>query len=111
MTVFLAYFSDRYMTRAVPIVGVLLLSVAGYSLSLGALHHFGKLIVDLISNLKASTSKHASYAALYLMVPGVYATIPVISAWFSNNTEPYYRRATSIALGLVFANCVSEVLL
>ncbi|KAH9474630.1 putative transporter [Psilocybe cubensis] len=87
VTVLLSYFSDRYMIRAVPIVGVLLFSVAGYSLSL------------------ASTSKHMSYAALYLMVPGVYATIPVISAWFSNNTEPYYRRATSIALGLMFANC------
>jgi hypothetical protein len=40
------------------------------------------------------------------MVPGAYATAPVIAAWISNNSEPYYRRATSIALGFVATNAV-----
>jgi hypothetical protein len=47
----------------------------------------------------AAENKHVAYGALYLMVPGVYARTPVISAWMSNNSEPYYRRATSIAMG------------
>jgi hypothetical protein len=40
------------------------------------------------------------------MVPGVYGTVPIISAWMANNSEPYYRRATSIALGFIAANLV-----
>ena len=40
------------------------------------------------------------------MVPGVYAAAPVLAAWLSNNSEPYYRRATSIALGVIAANSV-----
>ena len=40
------------------------------------------------------------------MVPGIYAATPVIAAWISNNSEPYYRRATSIALGCVATNAV-----
>uniref|UniRef100_A0A8H7XRX8 Major facilitator superfamily (MFS) profile domain-containing protein n=1 Tax=Psilocybe cubensis TaxID=181762 RepID=A0A8H7XRX8_PSICU len=87
VTLVTAYLSDKYKARAASIIGILLLSVAGYSLSL------------------ASPGKHASYAALYLMVPGAYAIVPIISAWFANNTEPHYRRATSIALGLGLGNC------
>ena len=41
------------------------------------------------------------------MVPGVYAMAPVLSAWMANNSEPYYRRATSVALGFIATNSVS----
>ncbi|KDR77102.1 hypothetical protein GALMADRAFT_428725 [Galerina marginata CBS 339.88] len=87
VSLIVAYLSDRYKTRAIPLASVLLLSVAGYATYL------------------ASTNKHTSYGALYLMVPGIYATTPVIAAWLSNNSEPYYRRATSIAMGFVATNC------
>ena len=50
--------------------------------------------------------KFTSYGALYLMVPGVYATAPVLAAWMANNSEPYYRRATSVAMGSIAANSV-----
>jgi len=40
------------------------------------------------------------------MVPGVYASVPVVSAWMSNNSEPYFRRASSIAIGFVATNSV-----
>ena len=40
------------------------------------------------------------------MVPGVYATAPVLAAWVANNSEPYYRRATSVAMGFIAANSV-----
>ena len=40
------------------------------------------------------------------MVPGVYASAPVLAAWMANNSEPYYRRATGVALGFITANSV-----
>ena len=45
------------------------------------------------------------------MVPGVYATVPILSAWMANNSEPYYRRATSVAVGFILSNSVSFYLL
>ncbi|KAH9474603.1 putative transporter C11D3.18C [Psilocybe cubensis] len=86
VTIFVAYLSDRFKSRSIPLAGICVLAVAGYSITL------------------ASTNKHLSYAALYLMVPGVYGPTPMVAAWLSNNSEPYYRRATSIALGFVATN-------
>ena len=40
------------------------------------------------------------------MVPGVYATAPVLAAWMANNSEPHYRRATSVAFGFIATNSV-----
>lgn len=40
------------------------------------------------------------------MVPGAYAAAPILSAWMANNSEPYYRRATSVALGFIATNSV-----
>ena len=60
----------------------------------------------MLGRYLGAEDKYASYAALYFMVPGVYATAPVLAAWLSNNSEPYYRRATSIAMGLITANSV-----
>ncbi|KAF8867506.1 hypothetical protein CPB85DRAFT_155741 [Mucidula mucida] len=53
--------------------------------------------------LKAE-NKYVAYGAMFLAVPGVYAAAPVISAWMANNSEPYYRRATSIAVGFIATN-------
>ena len=50
--------------------------------------------------------KFTTYGALYLMVPGTYAVTPVLAAWMANNSEPYYRRGTSVALGFITANSV-----
>ncbi|KAF9477434.1 MFS general substrate transporter [Pholiota conissans] len=85
-TVFAAWCSDRIRSRSIPLVIILIPAVVGYSMFLG------------------TSDKSVSYAALYLMVPGIYATTPVISAWISNNSEPHYTRATSIALGFVSTN-------
>ncbi|KIM42076.1 hypothetical protein M413DRAFT_410689 [Hebeloma cylindrosporum] len=83
VTLMLAYSSDKYRNRVVPLVLVCTIGVAGFAMFFGM------------------SNKHVAYGALYLMVPGVYARTPVISAWMSNNSEPYYRRATSIAMGFV----------
>jgi hypothetical protein len=42
------------------------------------------------------------------MVPGIYGFVPIMSAWMANNSEPYYRRATSIAVGFIAANSVGQ---
>lgn len=52
----------------------------------------------------ASSNKMTNYAALFLMVPGIYATTPVTAAWLSNNSEPHYTRATAIAVGFMATN-------
>ncbi|KDR78098.1 hypothetical protein GALMADRAFT_119009 [Galerina marginata CBS 339.88] len=83
VTLIVARISDRYQSRAIPLVCVCLLAVIGYSMYLG------------------SHNKHTSYAAIYFMASGIYGTVPVISAWISNNSEPYYTRATAIALGFM----------
>ncbi|KAF8817606.1 MFS general substrate transporter [Phlegmacium glaucopus] len=86
VTLISAFCSDRYASRGITTALISLLAVAGFALYLSAGHKF------------------VSYGALYLMVPGVYATAPVLSAWMANNSEPYYRRATSVALGFIATN-------
>lgn len=67
---------------------------------------FGMLSVVGFSIFLAADSVSMAYGSLFLSVPGVYATAPIISAWIANNSEPYYRRATSVALGFVSTNAV-----
>jgi len=58
----------------------------------------------------AANNKFAAYGALYLLVPGIYGTTPILSAWMANNSEPYYRRATSISVGFMSLNSVRRFL-
>jgi len=81
-----SYLSDRYQSRGIAIVLISILAIAGYSIYL------------------AADDKFVTYGALYLMVPGIYAVVPIANAWMANNSEPYYRRATSIALTFIAAN-------
>ncbi|KAH9476723.1 putative transporter [Psilocybe cubensis] len=83
VTLVVAYTSDRLKSRAIPLCSVCLIGIAGYAMYLG------------------TTNKHAAYGAIYLMASGIYGTVPVIAAWISNNSEPYYTRATSIAVGFM----------
>lgn len=34
---------------------------------------------------------------------------PILSTWIANNSEPHYRRATSVAMGFIATNAVSDV--
>ncbi|KAF8817612.1 MFS general substrate transporter [Phlegmacium glaucopus] len=86
VTLISAFWSDRHEIRGIPTILISLLAVAGYALYLRAEH------------------RYTSYGALYLMVPGVFASTPVFAAWMANNSEPHYRRATSVALGFMAAN-------
>ncbi|TDL17656.1 MFS general substrate transporter [Rickenella mellea] len=87
VTIASAYLSDRYQRRAFTAVVVSVIAVIGFSLFLGTNKH------------------HLAYGSLFLSVSGVYATPPILSAWMANNSEPHYRRATSVALGFVATNC------
>ncbi|KAF5373687.1 hypothetical protein D9758_000898 [Tetrapyrgos nigripes] len=81
-----AFASDRFNKRAVSIASLYLLSVIGFAMYLGV------------------EGKWSRYGSLFFAVPGVYAATPIVSAWMSNNSEPYYRRATSIAFGFIATN-------
>ncbi|KAF9026961.1 MFS general substrate transporter [Hymenopellis radicata] len=87
VTLIAAYFSDHYNARAIPAALVSCLAVAGFAMYLHA------------------ENKYVAYGAMFMAVPGVYGTAPIISAWIANNSEPYYRRATSIAVGFIATNC------
>ena len=105
MTLISAYLSDHYESRGITVSLVSVLAVVGFALFLGNVFCARIRYFDTKCYLGAE-HKFASYAALYLMVPGVYATTPVLAAWMANNSEPYYRCATSVALGFIAANSV-----
>ncbi|EGG06300.1 uncharacterized protein MELLADRAFT_106903 [Melampsora larici-populina 98AG31] len=48
--------------------------------------------------------KYQQYGMLYIEIPGVFALVPALGAWLANNSEPYARCASSIAMGFMFAN-------
>ncbi|KAF8604714.1 MFS general substrate transporter [Ceratobasidium sp. AG-I] len=82
----LAYVSDRYRIRG-PILFVTgIIATAGYAVYL------------------TNTNVDVLYGSLFLQIVGVYASAPTLSAWMANNAQPYYRRATAIALAFVFSN-------
>jgi hypothetical protein len=63
-------------------------------------------LMKLSQQNKETTDKFVAYGSLYLTIPGAYAAAPVLSAWMANNSEPYYRRASSIAFGFIATNSV-----
>ena len=46
----------------------------------------------------ASRSNYVRYASLFFSVSGVFCAAPSLTTWISNNSAPYTRRATAIAL-------------
>jgi len=86
VTLGVAFWSDRMRSRSIATATVICLSIAGFAIYLG------------------SEAKYTRYGSLFLTVPGIYASVPPVSAWMANNSEPHYRRASSIALGFVATN-------
>ncbi|PAV17565.1 MFS general substrate transporter [Pyrrhoderma noxium] len=81
-----SYLSDKYQTRAIPICFCAITSTIGY-------------IIFLVSSSTAM-----SYGSLFPSVCGVYSLLPISAAWVANNSEPHYRRATSLALTIMATN-------
>ncbi|KZP07792.1 MFS general substrate transporter [Athelia psychrophila] len=89
VTLISAYLSDRYRTRTVPVVILAAIAVAGYAMYL------------------TSEGTWVAYGSLFITVSGIYGLAPILSAWMANNSEPYYRRASSIAFGFIATNAAS----
>ncbi|PHH71625.1 hypothetical protein CDD82_6402 [Ophiocordyceps australis] len=56
----------------------------------------------VIANVSASSSR---FAMTCLMAIGLYASVPCLLVWNSNNSAGHYKRATTSALQLAVANC------
>jgi hypothetical protein len=50
-------------------------------------------------------SAPARFAVTCLMAIGMYASVPCVLVWNSNNSAGHYKRATTSALQLAVANC------
>ncbi|KAH7341994.1 MFS general substrate transporter [Rhizoctonia solani] len=86
VSLILAYISDQYKLRGPVLFATGLIATAGYAIYL------------------TTTDKHTLYGSLFLQIAGVYASAPTLSAWMANNAQPYYKRATAVALAFVFSN-------
>ena len=102
-----AFFSDRYALRGIIIILVSILAVTGFALFLSdvALSLIQMFLCWFWCKLGAEHI-FTSYGALYLMTAGVSGANPIVYAWLANNSEPHYRRATSIALAVLAGNSV-----
>ncbi|PPQ79807.1 hypothetical protein CVT24_003587 [Panaeolus cyanescens] len=83
VTLISAFLSDRHKIRSIPIIILSGIAAIGFAIYL------------------TSHNRHLSYASLFFIVTGCFATNPMLSSWIANNSEPHYRRATTIALAQV----------
>ena len=113
VSVISAWWSDRYNTRGVPLIAISLLSIAGWAIFLSKCHSPVRHPIFSWTDVTVTAGanqKFVLYGALYLMVPGIYGLSPVTCAWVANNSEPYYRRASSIAIGFMATNAVGYLI-
>jgi MFS family permease len=87
ITVFVAFLSDRLRLRGVVMLGTLPIAIIGYA---------------VIGNVE---SESVRYGMTFLMATGLYASVPPVLGWISNNSAGHYKRATCTALQLAIANC------
>ncbi|SPO22219.1 related to TNA1 - high affinity nicotinic acid plasma membrane permease [Ustilago trichophora] len=81
-----AFLSDKYRWRWISVVILILLSIAGVGLAYG------------------STVGAQRYGGIILLSCGTYSIPPLGISWMLNNTAGLYKRATAIALYIVFTN-------
>lgn len=88
VTVAVAFISDRMKLRGVIMLFSLPLAIVGYA---------------VIANISAKQAR-VKYGMTFLMATGMYASVPCILVWNSNNSAGHYKRATTTALQLAIAN-------
>ena len=103
-----AYWSDKKQARAIPSALISMIAVAGYALYLSK---FTASTDDLRITVRShclteAGTKFMAYGSLYMTVPGVYGCAPALVAWMANNSEPHYRRASSVAFAFIATNAV-----
>ncbi|EAU36130.1 conserved hypothetical protein [Aspergillus terreus NIH2624] len=87
LTVVVAFLSDRLKLRGVIMLFTLPIAIAGYA---------------AIANIADARVK---YGMTFLMATGMYASVPCILVWNSNNSAGQYKRATTSGMQLAIANC------
>ncbi|PVH99958.1 MFS general substrate transporter [Periconia macrospinosa] len=85
-TVFVAILSDRLALRGPIMLCTLPIAIVGYAV------------------ISVSTNAKVQYGMTFLMATGMYASVPCILSWNSNNSAGHYKRATTSALQLAIAN-------
>lgn len=88
ITVCVSIISDRLKLRGVIMLFVLIPAIVGYA---------------VIANISDSHPK-VKYGMTFLMATGMYASVPCVLVWNSNNSAGHYKRATTTALQLAIAN-------
>jgi len=87
VTVFIAFLSDRLKRRGTIMLFTLPVAIIGYA---------------VIANVE---SAQVRFGMTCLMAIGMYASVPCVLVWNSNNSAGHYKRATTSALQLAIANC------
>jgi hypothetical protein len=88
LTVVIAVVSDRLKLRGVIMLFTLIPAIVGYA---------------VIANIGIQHPK-VKYGMTFLMATGMYASVPCVLVWNSNNSAGHYKRATTTALQLMIAN-------
>lgn len=86
-TVLVAFLSDRLKLRGTLMLFTLPFAIVGYA---------------VIANTK---NAQIGYGMTFLMSTGLYASVPCVLVWNSNNSAGHYKRATTSAMQLAIANC------
>lgn len=86
LSIIVAWFSDKYKSRGIPMILTLLLSLAGI-----IMFYVGRTVP-------------VRYTGLFFLLGGIYANGPCLIAWIPNNTAGHTRRATAIAMNCVCNN-------
>lgn len=85
-TVFVAVLSDKLALRGPVMLCSLPIAIIGYGV------------------ISQTTNAHVQYGMTFMMATGMYASVPCILSWNSNNSAGHYKRATTSALQLMIAN-------
>ncbi|KAL5115466.1 hypothetical protein ACEQ8H_006607 [Pleosporales sp. CAS-2024a] len=86
-TVLVALVSDRFALRGPIMLCTLPVAIIGYGV------------------ISATKNPKVQYGMTFLMATGMYASVPCILSWNSNNSAGHYKRATTSAMQLAIANC------
>jgi hypothetical protein len=54
--------------------------------------------------ISVNHNPHVQYGMTFMMATGMYASVPPVLVWNSNNSAGHYKRATTSALQLAIAN-------
>jgi hypothetical protein len=89
LTVGVAFVSDRLKKRGMVMLVTLPLAIVGYA---------------VIANVDENAN-HVKFGMTFLMATGLYASVPPILVWCSNNSAGHYKRASTLGVQLMIANC------